>query len=396
MRKKNNRQSIIAVPFLLGLIFIAGLINANAQSATIYGLTTGNQLVRFNASTPGTLTTVGAITGLQGGENILGIDFRPATGQLYGLGSTSRLYVIDKTTGAATSVGVISTPLTGTNFGFDFNPTVDRIRIVSNTGQNLRVNPANGVAIVDGAINPAANQATGAAYTNNFAGATTTTLYDIDASTDILYTQNPPNNGTLVAVGPLGVDFQAVNGFDYFSGNNTAYAVSASGLGTPQLYTINLTTGAATAVGAIGGALNFTPLTGIAIETGAPATAGFGVLALTTTNQLIRFNSNRANAPIGAAVSITGLQAGENILGIDVRPATGQLYGLGSTSRLYLINQTTGAATAVGAAGAFTLAEIISVSILIRPLTAFASSAIRDRICGSIRTTEHYRQPIRT
>jgi hypothetical protein len=77
------------VPFLLGLFFITGLINASAQApaATIYGVTTGNQLVRFNAAAIGTLTTVGPITGLQTGENILGIDFRPATGQLFGLGS---------------------------------------------------------------------------------------------------------------------------------------------------------------------------------------------------------------------------------------------------------------------------------------------------------------------
>jgi len=49
---------------------------------------------------------------------------------------------------------------------------------------------------------------------------------------------------------------------------------------------------------------------------------------------------------------ITGLQAGETVLGFDYRPATGGLYAIGSTSRLYLINGTTGAATQVGSAGA--------------------------------------------
>ena len=352
-------RNIFKLKFLLALsamiIFAGSAKSIYAQSATIYGLTSGNVLVRFNASNPGTLTTVGAVTGLQGGENLLGIDFRPATGQLYALGSTSRVYTINLTTGAATSIGVLSTALSGTNFGFDFNPTVDRIRIVSNTGQNLRVNPDTAVAIVDGAINGAAAQPTAAAYTNNFNGATTTALYDIDATTDMLYQQNPANSGTLIAVGPLGVDFSAVNGFDYFSGNNTAYAATANNTGTPQLYTVNLTTGAATAVGAIGGAGNTNALTGLAVQTGATATAGFNVLALTTTNQLIRFNSNNSNTPLGSAVSITGLQSGENILGIDVRPATGQVFGLGSTSRLYVINPTTGAATVVGSAGAFTL-----------------------------------------
>jgi hypothetical protein len=108
MEQLLNRRSFAAVLFLLGLFFFAGATKANAQSATIYGVTTGNQLVRFNAASPGTLTNVGAITGLQAGEQILGIDFRPATGQLFGLGSTSRLYVIDKTTGAAAAVGALS------------------------------------------------------------------------------------------------------------------------------------------------------------------------------------------------------------------------------------------------------------------------------------------------
>jgi hypothetical protein len=346
-----------AVLFLLSLFSIAGLIKAHAQTgsgATIYGVRMDNQLVRFNANAPGTLTTVGAITGLQTDENILGIDFRPATGQLFGLGSTSRLYRIDKTTGAATAVGAPFTPaLAGTNFGFDFNPTVDRIRIVSDTGQNLRANPNDGTVIVDGALNPGTPVVTAAAYTNNFAGATTTTLYDIDTTTDRLLIQSNPNAGTLTDVGALGVDIQAINGFDFFSGNNTAYAATNM-VGSQILYTINLTTGAATSIGIIG--TGIVPLRGIAVDTGAPATAGFSVLALTTGNQLIRFNSNRANAPIGAAVTITGLQTGENILGIDFRPATGELFGLGSTSRLYIINPATGAATQVGAAGGFTLA----------------------------------------
>ncbi len=362
MKQLFNRRSFAAVLFLLGLFFIAGLINANAQTgsggATIYGVTTGNQLVRFNANAPGTLTTVGAITGLSAGENILGIDFRPATGQLFALGSAGSLYTINLSTGAAMRVHIAVIPLNGTEFGFDFNPTVDRIRIVSNTGQNLRVNPNDSTAIVDGALNPGTPVVTAAAYTNNFANATTTTLYDIDTTTDRLLIQSNPNAGTLTDVGALGVDIQAVNGFDFFSGNNTAYlvAIPTVGIGSPVLYTVNLTTGAATSLGNVGGAGNLVALRGIAVQTGAPATPGLSVLALTTTNQLIRFNSNRANAPIGAAVTITGLQAGENILGIDFRPATGELFGLGSTSRLYIINPVTGAATAVGAAGGFTLA----------------------------------------
>ena len=269
-RKIFLRQSFItAMPFLLFVFLMAAA--QEARAVNIYGVTATNQLVRFDSSTPANLTTVGAITGLQGGENILGIDFRPATGQLYGLGSTSRLYVINTASGAASAVGAVLSPaLSGTDFGFDFNPTVDRIRIVSNTGQNLRVNPNDGAVTVDGALNPAAAQVTAAAYTNNFNGASVTTLYDIDANTDQLFTQNPPNSGTLVAVGALGVDVQSVNGFDFTSATNTAYLVATPtvGLGNPTLFTVNLTTGAATSIGAVGGVSNFTALRGLAVVAG--------------------------------------------------------------------------------------------------------------------------------
>lgn len=338
------RQSFItALPFLL-FIFIFAASARESFAINIYGVTTANQLIRFDSATPANLINIGVISGLQSGENVLGIDFRPATGQLYALGSTSRLYVINTATGAASPVAVLSTALTGTDFGVDFNPTVDRLRIISNTGQNLRVNPNDGAVTVDGALNPGTPQVTGAAYTNNFNGATTTTLYDIDSGTDQLFTQNPPNNGTLVAVGALGVDIQSINGFDFTSANNTAYLVAtpAVGVGNPTLYTINLTTGVATAVGAVGGATNFLSLRGVAVEIG--SIPGLTVYGVTTANNLVRFNSARPNTVL-SSVAITGLQSGENLIGIDFRPANGLLYAAGNTGRIYTINTTTGAAT---------------------------------------------------
>ncbi len=351
--KNTIKRKFGPTTFSIFLFLIIGFSASSVSAVTVYGVTTTNQLVRFDTATPATVTTIGVISGLQSGENILGIDFRPATGQLYALGSTSRLYVINTTTGAATGIGTgaaFMPALSGTDFGFDFNPTVDRIRVVSDTDQNLRLNPETGVvAATDGTIafaagdpNAAANpNATGSAYTNNFNGATMTTLYNIDSNLDILVTQNPPNNGTLNTVGALGVNTSGVNGFDFTTANNTAYA-ALTVAGISQLYTINLTTGAATLAGSIGVGLT---LRDIAVEIASvPGYLAFGV---TTGNNLIRFNTARPNTIIGTT-AITGLQAGENILGIDVRPATGQLFGLGSTNRIYAINQQTGAATAVG------------------------------------------------
>ncbi len=88
-----------------------------------------------------------------------------------------------------------------------------------------------------------------AAYTNNFAGATTTVLFDIDHATDKLYSQIPPNNGTLVETGSLGIDVTAENGFDIGGTTNKAYALLTVG-GTTRIYTINLTTGVATQLSA--------------------------------------------------------------------------------------------------------------------------------------------------
>ena len=254
------------LPLLTFIVLTAGA----AQAATVFGVDTANNLVRFNSATPGTIVSSTPITGLAGGESIVAIDFRPHSEQLFGLGSSSRLYVIDPATAVATPVGSTAfvVPLNGTSFGFDFNPVVDRIRLVSDADQNMRLNPNDGtvvdfdtgaagtqpdanLAYASGDPNAAQNpNVVGSAYNNNEAGSTATTLYGIDTNLDILVTQNPPNDGTLNTVGALGVDASDVLGFDIQSGN-VAFA-SMVVAGTTNLYTINLTTGQATLVGATG------------------------------------------------------------------------------------------------------------------------------------------------
>jgi hypothetical protein len=166
---------------------------------------------------------------------------------LYALGNSNRIYTINAANGAATAVGAAPfTPaLNGTDFGFDFNPVVDRIRIVSNAGQNLRVHPVTGVvAFVDGNLNPGSPAITAAAYRNNFAGATTTELYVIDTNSDKLFTQVPPNDGTLVEDGNLGVNAEAYNGFDIGGKSDKGYAILTVS-GSTKIYEINLESGAA-------------------------------------------------------------------------------------------------------------------------------------------------------
>jgi hypothetical protein len=269
-----------------------------ARAELLFGLTTTNVLETFDSSTPGTILTAVGVTGLQSGETLLGIDFRPATGGLYGLGSTSRLYQINRTTGAATQVGSAGAfTLSGTSFGFDFNPVVDRIRVVSNSDQNLRLNPNDGtltatdtaLAYAAGDPNAGANpNVVGSAYTNNFSGASTTTLYAVDSNLNILVRQGSlggspisPNTGQLFTVGPLGFNTSDLVGFDISGSTGIAYAsLTAPGGNFSQLFTINLSTGAATLVGSIGGGVPLQGLTVLPTAVPEPGTLSLGLLGI--------------------------------------------------------------------------------------------------------------------
>jgi hypothetical protein len=323
---------------------------ASATVGDVVALTVSNRLISFDRASPATIRTNVLVTGLQSGENLVGIDMRPADGMLYGVGSTGRLYTLDPVTGAATNKSRLAadaadttdafTALAGTNFGVDFNPMADRLRIVSNTGQSLRINVDTGATTTDGSINGgAANTAISAsAYTNSFAGTGSTTLFGIDAVNNTLYTQNPPNNGTLANPVPLGIVAGAVNGFDIDARTNMGYMVATVG-GARNLYGVNLaaTTAPATLVGALGVTED---IRGIALRAAQTPV----VLGLTDDNRLVGFKVGTPNT-LDTNVTISGLAPGELVLGIDVRPRDNMLYGLTSTARLITIDPTTGVAT---------------------------------------------------
>ena len=306
-----------------------------------YALSDNNQLMQFNAKSVASAISDVPVTGLQSGEKLLSIDFRPATGQLYGLGNSSRLYVINQTTGVARAIGTAPfvPAINGTMATIDFNPTVDRIRLVTNAGQNLRLNPETGtVAATDAPINAVTNASvTEVAYTNNVAGASATILFDIDATTDKLYKQDPPNEGKLVEVGNLNVDVSGMAGFDISADNNSALAALTVN-GATGLYSVNLENGSTTFYDPFP---TGTKITGLAIPTQSVA------YAVDTDNNLLIFNpTSTTQQPVSKM--ITGIQSGEKILGIDLRPVNGQLFGLGSTGRLYTFNLSSGAAVMVG------------------------------------------------
>ncbi len=259
---------------------------------TIVAVDANGRLLRFNAGQPQKLLDSRPISGLQPGERVLGIDYRVARGELFALGSSHRLYRLDAATGVATAVGAaFVAPLAGGEFGFDFNPAVDRIRVVGDGGLNMRLHPDTG-AVVDADPKTDGLQTDGqlaydaadlnagrtpkvvaAAYTYNQQDEKITTNYAIDATLGVLVTQGSiegtkppvsPNTGRLFTVGPLGAGAFERAGFDISDVKNVAYAALTAAGGTASRWVrIDLTTGQATRLGTVAGGA---PIVGVAIQ----------------------------------------------------------------------------------------------------------------------------------
>jgi hypothetical protein len=240
----------------------------------IYAVDDANTLIRFGSTRPDQVARA-AITGMQPGETVVGIDFRAVDRRLYAVGSSSRIYTVDTVTAVATPVGsaAFAPALNGTAFGVDFNPVPDRVRVHTDAEQNLRLNQLTGaVAATDGALAYATGDAgagtnpsiAGTAYTNSVAPApTTTVLFAIDSGRDVLVTLPNPNDGQMRTVGPLGVATTDRVGFDIVGSDGSAFAtLTETGAARSRLYTINTTTGAATLVGTVA---HGSPLRGIAV-----------------------------------------------------------------------------------------------------------------------------------
>lgn len=238
-----------------------------ALKQRVYAVDSDGALLRFNACQPGQVQRVGSISGLQPADTrVVGIDFRVQDGMLYAVGNGGGIYTLDLATAMATKASQLSTALDGTQFGVDFNPAANALRIVSNTGQNLRhpfANPEPRITLVDLPLNyTAGTTAQGivsSAYTNNDLDTNSaTTLFNLDATLGQVALQVPPNNGSLAATGKLGVMATGPVGFDILAQggstltrNNLALA-SMTVDGQAGLYRINLLTGQANLIGALG------------------------------------------------------------------------------------------------------------------------------------------------
>ncbi len=265
---------------LLGILGAGGSVSADRQDddrfhyriadkLRVVGLTDDGRLVSFRSDSPRRARDIAAVTGLAGNDTALvGIDFRVQDGKLYGVGNGGGVYTIDTKSARAQLVNNLTVPLDGTTFGVDFNPAADRLRIISDTGQNLAHNVnTGGVTAQNGTLTYTAPPAapvpatglSGAAYTNNDVAPngtpTATTLFDIDTTMDQIVIQSPPGNGILAATGQLGFDAGPSAGFDIYSQvargvtvANRAFA-TLSVNGKYSFYSVNLTTGRAVLIG---------------------------------------------------------------------------------------------------------------------------------------------------
>jgi len=232
----------------------AFLVSAVGADAAQVAVLTGESSIAIVDTTANKAKTV-SVTGVNGA--LVGIDVRPSDSMLYGLGADGTLYTIAMD-GKATVKSKLATMLPAeVTASMDFNPVADRLRVIGSNGTSLRVNVEDGKVTKDGSLKYADTDANkgktpkvvAGAYTNSVKGVKETALYDIDAATGSLVKQAPPNDGILNTVGVIGVDMNAI-AFDIWSdgSKNEAWAISAG-----QLWSIDLSSGKATATGKIEG-----------------------------------------------------------------------------------------------------------------------------------------------
>ena len=268
---KNTMRSLsLAALFAIAFVTTASESQVSAENLFTVG-GTGNSYQIVDSSNPTVVTQSGTISGIDAGENILGLDFRANGGGIWAITDANLIYQIDTTNFAATSVGPVLNPTltsAGESFGFDFNPNAAGgvlFRTIAGDTQNNRVGdtrtsdylfvdaPTNDadrtpVFYAAGDVNEGATpNIQGIAYNNNIFGADATQQFGIDALNGAVVTV-ANNAGTLQTVGDLALDGLISNelAFDISGDTEIGYASIALDGGPTQLYTIDLTEGSTT------------------------------------------------------------------------------------------------------------------------------------------------------
>ena len=296
-----------------------------------------------STTTPNTLA-------LEPGEVIQDIDYRNSEGVLYALTTLSgKGYIIriDPSSGVILRVSTLVTEGTttqialsdtGTSYTIDFNPVVDRLRVIGSNGSNLRVDVSTGDTLTDTNIQ-SGNTITGAAYEDSFSSAGRgTQLFTLDSSMDRVNLQSPPNDGTQSNLKSLlgsTTNVESINGYDINPSNNTGLALltpdgrqpgytlspCATPRADPSLPPPRSLTGRITYK-------SFTFLT----------TANPTVTALTNDNSVHTFRANQPSV-VSAEIPLSGLTGtgAEKVIGLDFRQSDRTLYALSNEKNVYSV-----------------------------------------------------------
>lgn len=337
MRRRPRNALLGRAALAAALALGCGASAAGGAPYTVTALGAGaaaNQIVQFPLSDPGLLTTSVPVTGLAAGDTLVGIDYRPLDGALYGVavnGNAVRLYTLAPATGVATPVAdavTVNAIAGATAFGVDFNPVADRIRVVDNlatdggggNANNFRLNPSNGAlagldvdlgfsGLPGGNVNA---PLTAVAYDRSVAGATASTAFAIAAGGDRLVRLGgvdgvpSPNGGVLGDVGPLGVDASVNAGLDVDGETGAGFALLEVG-GVSRMYSVDLATGA-------------TLPTALDNRVG-DGTLDFGSIALPPRGALA-FANAAASVAEGDAATVSVVRTGRSDQTVTVRYAT--------------------------------------------------------------------------
>lgn len=370
-----NKRALTLTAATLGSLILLGCNNDSNNDTETTNTITGDTLIltsngmisSIDRATPNKIVSNLKITGLESGDELVGIDYRPKDGKLYAVGLLGNLYTLNPNTGKASFLRKLIADSTddapfskimgdANLITVNFNPAADRLRVISNTGQNLRINVDTGVTITDGTIKLAEGTATvvAGAYTNAFAGTASTKLYSIDQNSDRIYLQNA-NAGTLGVSAALGADINTNGGggLDIDPVSNVGFAALKLTSGAYKFFQINLanvgtSNDAVFASSDLNNSFNTMGIRGIALKRASDSTAqAFG---LTANNKLLNFALNNPNSV--SEKSLTGLLVDERFVGIDYRLRTatdhsGKLYGLTNKANLYTINPESGLASLV-------------------------------------------------
>lgn len=240
------RLAAAAVAAVVCLAFAAPSAVADELVAT---QPDSNDLFYFESDSPEDVDRE-TVSGLDDGEKLLGLDVRPATGGLYVLGDHGNVYVVNTVSHTAQKIASLPIELDAgdrdVQFGVNFNPVADRMRIVTSDDENYSVNPNDGSVTVDGKIqydnqDHESPQVVAAAYTLAPLGQNTTSLYAIDANKDGLYKIAPPASGVLSDRQALDIEVPRRAGLD-IGWDRHGFLVVTDG-GSTRLYLLDVVTG---------------------------------------------------------------------------------------------------------------------------------------------------------